>query len=106
MISPAKNAGFGSAVTNLKIRAKIGLLSGRVLIILAGLAVKSYVSLETMDVEFSTYSQHIGVVDIARIIERDDINLRQHVRVYALTGAEASAVEVRKAATELQQDFD
>src|SRR4051812_19871 len=102
MISPAKKAGFGSAVTNLKIRAKIGLLSGCMLVILAGLAVKSYVSLGAMSVEFSTYSQRIGVVDIARIIERDVINLRRHVRVYALTGLEDSAVEVRKAAAELQ----
>ncbi|EWY36568.1 hypothetical protein N825_26390 [Skermanella stibiiresistens SB22] len=96
---------LGMAFDNTRIRTKIGIASGMVLVVLTGLSAQSCVSLNRISHEFDAYARSVEVVDAARVIDRDMIDLRRHVREYAFTGHHESAEKARAVIVQLRADF-
>lgn len=94
-----------SAFANLKVQVKVLIGFACVLAILAGLSVKGYLSFDVVHEEFGTFSQRVGVVGIARDIDRSVLDMRRNVREFATLGIEERAVEARKIAAQLHQEF-
>ncbi|WP_448188741.1 bacteriohemerythrin [Azospirillum sp. sgz301742] len=95
-----------SAFANLSIRVKILIGFACVLALLVGLAVKGYLSFATVHEEFGTFSQRVGVVAIARDIDRSVLDMRRNVREFATLGLEERAVAAQKIAVQLRQEYD
>jgi methyl-accepting chemotaxis protein len=106
MSSSKTRSRFGTAFDNAKVRTKIGIASGMLLVVLGGVSAQTYVSLRMINNEFNDYAQKVSVVDAARIIDRDMIDLRRHVRDYAFTGHHESAEKARAVIVELRKDLE
>ncbi|HYI72595.1 MAG TPA: HAMP domain-containing methyl-accepting chemotaxis protein [Skermanella sp.] len=106
MSSSASRSRVGTAFDNTKVRTKISLASGMVLVVLVGLSAQSCVSFNRVNHEFDTYVHSVSVVDAARDIDRDMIDLRRHVREYAFTGHAESADKARAVIAQLRKDFE
>ncbi|EWY37060.1 hypothetical protein N825_21685 [Skermanella stibiiresistens SB22] len=106
MSSSPSGSRLGAAFDNTRIQTKIGLASGMVLVVMTGLSAQSCVSLNRINHEFDTYAGSVEVVDAARVIDRDMVDLRRHVREYAFTGHPDSTGKARAAITQLRADFE
>ena len=105
MSSTITRPGSGSFFSNLKVRTKIGLSSGIILAVLAGVSVESCVSLSHINHEFDIYARSVAVADAARVIDFDLINLRRHVREFAFTGNQDSAAKAQEARDVLRKQL-
>jgi hemerythrin-like metal-binding protein len=87
--------GLSSLLTDRGISTKIGLGFACVLAILAIVSTMAWSAFESSAEGFSTYTQRVTVVGLARDIDRSFLNLRRFVREYAFTGQESN-VEAAK----------
>src|SRR3954463_2956310 len=80
-----------TSFANLKIKTKI--LSGFicVLAILATVSLMGFLAFGNVAESSQTFAQRVTVVGIARDIDRDFVDMRRHVREFALAGREENA---------------
>ena len=88
--------GLASLFTDRKIRSKVSLGFVCVLAILAVVSGMAYFAFQSAADGFATYTQRVGVVDIARNVDRGFLNLRRIVRNYAYTGQETNLTDANR----------
>ncbi|MCW2243336.1 HAMP domain-containing methyl-accepting chemotaxis protein [Azospirillum canadense] len=95
-----------SPFANLPIRLKV--LSGFVCVLLILLAVSGigYSAFLEVKTAFKGFGQRVDVVAIARDIDRNALELRRHVREYAVTGNEESVSAAQTAVTTLRRNIE
>jgi methyl-accepting chemotaxis protein len=85
-----------------KIGTKVGFGFACTLVILAVVSAMAWSAFRTSAEGFSGYAQKVGVVGIARDIDRGFINLRRFAREYASSGAESNVDAVKQEQTNLR----
>src|SRR5690242_3531504 len=90
--------GLGSLVADRKIGTKVGVGFLSVLAILAVSSVTAYTAFQTAGDGFRTYAQRVGVVGIARDLDRTFLNMRRFVREYVFTAKEANIEPAKREA--------
>ncbi|MCD0424104.1 methyl-accepting chemotaxis protein [Rubrivivax sp. JA1024] len=91
--APASLFGF---FNNRRINTKILLGFALILALTATLATVSYRRFGDVKTEFETFNQRVGVVGLARDIERGFVGYRRLVREYSLTGEAAPMEEAKR----------
>jgi hemerythrin-like metal-binding protein len=88
--------GLTLLLTDRNIRTKVSLGFVCVLAILAVVSGMAYIAFQSAAVGFASYTQRVTVVDIARNVDRNFLNLRRIVREYAFTGVETNVTEANR----------
>ncbi|UYO38712.1 MCP four helix bundle domain-containing protein [Rhodopseudomonas palustris] len=101
--APSATSGLFGLFTNRRINTKVMLGFALVLALTAVLAVMSYRGFSKVSDGFQTFNQRVGVVGMAREIERGFVGYRRLVREYSLTGSEAEMQEAKKRQPALAQ---
>jgi methyl-accepting chemotaxis protein len=85
----AASGGLTRLFTDRKIATKIAIGFACVLAIMATLSAISYSSFTSVGHNFESFNQRVGVVGLAREIDRGFLAFRRNVREFAVTGADA-----------------
>lgn len=101
--APSATSGLFGFFTNRRINTKVMLGFALVLALTAVLAVMSYRGFSKVSDGFQAFNQRVGVVGMAREIERGFVGYRRLVREYSLTGSEAEMQEAKKRQAVLAQ---
>ena len=102
----ASSRAVAPTFADLTIRVKILTGFACVLALLAGLAAKGYLSFTAVHEGFATYAQRVGIVAVARDIDRGVLDMRRNVREFAHTGQEDKAQAARGTIAQLHLDYD
>ncbi len=94
--------GLAALFNDRKISTKVGFGFACMLLILAVMCGTAWVTFQTSAQGFSTYSQRVTIVDIARDIDRTFVNLRRFVREYTFTSIEANVETAKQEAVILR----
>ncbi len=87
---------IASLLTDRKINFKVSLGFMCVLAILAVVSGTAYIAFQSAAEGAAIYAQRVAVVDIARDVDRNFLNLRRIVREYAFTGVASNVADVNR----------
>jgi methyl-accepting chemotaxis protein/CHASE3 domain sensor protein len=97
--------GFGARWKNLKVKTKILLGFGLVLVLFAGVSAVSYRSLGGVDQGFGAFTRAVDVVGAARGANQAFTTMRRHTREFANLGEENDAKSAMEFAKEAQANI-
>lgn len=96
----------GGLLANMRIGRKISIGFGAVLLIMVGLAGRSYLSFSNISHQFETYDHGVSVMDVASNIEMEVLAMRGAVREFALSGNASREAMARQAMEKLRASFE
>ncbi|WP_042445173.1 HAMP domain-containing methyl-accepting chemotaxis protein [Azospirillum sp. B510] len=96
----------GGLFADIKIGRKIAIGFGAVLLIMGGLAGRSYLSFTNVSDQFDTYAHRISVLDTVCGIEMDVLAMRGAVREFALSGSSNREAMANQAIDKLRGGFE
>jgi methyl-accepting chemotaxis protein len=99
-------ASAGGIFANIGIGRKIAIGFGAVLLIMVGLAGRSYLSFSDISDQFGTYAHRVSVMDVASNIEMEVLTMRGAVREFALSGNPSREAIAREAMEKLRGSFE
>ncbi|WP_247879666.1 methyl-accepting chemotaxis protein [Azospirillum sp. TSA6c] len=96
----------GGLFANIRIGRKIAIGFGAVLLIMVGLAGRSYLSFSNISHQFETYDHCVSIMDVASNIEMEVLAMRGAVREFALSGNASRETMARQAMERLRGSFE
>ncbi|WP_395455909.1 methyl-accepting chemotaxis protein [Azospirillum melinis] len=96
----------GGLLANIRIGRKIAIGFGAVLLIMVGLAGRSYLSFSNISHQFETYDHCVSIMDVASNIEMEVLAMRGAVREFALSGNASRETMARQAMEKLRGSFE
>ncbi|WP_247875470.1 methyl-accepting chemotaxis protein [Azospirillum sp. TSH100] len=106
MAGSTGEASTGGIFANIGIGQKIAIGFGAVLLVMMGLASRSYLSFSNVDDQFETYQHGVAVMDVASDIEMEVLTMRGAVREFALSGSADREKIAREAIEKLRGSFE
>ncbi|WP_376992674.1 HAMP domain-containing methyl-accepting chemotaxis protein [Azospirillum lipoferum] len=106
MVGSTVAASAGGIFANVGIGRKIAIGFGAVLLIMVGLAGRSYLSFGNISHQFEVYEHGVSVMDVASNIEMEVLAMRGAVREFALSGNPAREAVAREAMEKLRGSFE
>ncbi|MBK1838644.1 HAMP domain-containing protein [Azospirillum sp. YIM B02556] len=106
MTNLAASAHTGGLFSNIKIGRKIAIGFGAVLLILCGLAGRSYLTFTEVSDQFGNYAHRVSVMDAASNIEIEVLAMRGAVREFALSGSASREETARRTIAKLRGSLE
>lgn len=91
------STGVAAVLANMKVRTKISLGFGLLLVLLSGVGGMGYYALNNIGNSFDTFARRTAIMADAEMIEKEFANLRRYAGEFATTGADERAEKAEEA---------